>query len=225
MPTHERNVWIVKKWTIVLLVAFAGILTVSQIGCSMLATVAHVVGADMVPAEYDELKNCKLAVVTISDSSQYSDDVSAKMLSRKVSDVLLNNVRVVSLIREEQIEQWRDENGWDTSDFLSIGRGVKAEKVLGIELTNLQLRDGKTMYRGRSDVNLIVIDVESGDVVYRKEIDEYSYPVSAGQHTSETTEVKFRKLYLSMLSRHIGRHFHKYDHTDLFASDGALASQ
>ena len=134
-------------------------------------------------------------------------------------------MRGVSLIREEQIEQWRDENGWDTSDFLSIGRGVKAEKVLGIELTNLQLRDGKTMYRGRSDVNLIVIDVESGDVVYRKEIDEYSYPVSAGQHTSETTEVKFRKLYLSMLSRHIGRHFHKYDHTDLFASDGALASQ
>ena len=101
------------------------------------------------PAKYDGLEDTRVAVVTVTDSSHYTDDVSARLLSRKVGEVLTTEVDDLRLVREDRIQQWRDTNGWDSIDFLEIGQGVNAEKVLGIELTNLRLRDGATLYRGR----------------------------------------------------------------------------
>ena len=52
------------------------------------------------------------------------------------------------------------------------------------ELTNLRLRDGATLYRGRADVSLSVIEVESGDVLFSHgeyvPIPEY-HPASGGR--------------------------------------------
>lgn len=208
-----------------LIFTLLGLVIVTQPGCMLYANLIHAVGADKVPAKYDALADTKLAVVTVTDSSQYSDDVSARYLSRKVGEILVNELDDVSLVREEQIQKWRDTNGWDSIDFRAIGEGVQAEKVLGIELTNLRLRDGATLYRGRADVSLSVIDVESGKILYREDMEDYSFPISAGQHTSETTEARFRKLYLAMLAKQIGRSFHPYDHAELFALDGIMASQ
>ncbi|NND97475.1 MAG: hypothetical protein HKN47_09135, partial [Pirellulaceae bacterium] len=197
-----------------------------QPGClGVFANLMHAVGADQVPAEYKGLEDSSVAIVTVTNSSHYSDDTSARLLSRMVSDIVIKEVDDVSLVREDQIEQWRDLNGWDSVDFLSIGKGVKADKVLGIELTNLRLRDGATLYRGRADVSLSVIDVATGEVLYRRSLDEFTYPITAGQYTSETTESRFRKLYLSMLAKQIARSFHRWDMTDDFATDGIIASQ
>ncbi|MFG0288409.1 MAG: hypothetical protein ACF8CQ_09545, partial [Rhodopirellula sp. JB044] len=96
---------------------------------------------------------------------------------------------------------------------------------LAIELTDMRLRDGATLYRGRAGVLLTVYDIAEKKVVFRKEIDEFTYPVNAGQYTSETTEPKFRKLFLGMLAQRIARVFHPYDFADTVALDGALASE
>ena len=202
------------------------LLLVTQPGCvGLIANLVHAVGADRIPAEYEGLKDTKLAVVTVTDSSQYSDDVSARLLSRRVGNLLTQKVDNVRLVREDQIQQWRDTNGWDAVDFLSIGRGVEAEKVLGIELTNLQLREGATLYRGRADVTLSVLDVKTGEVLYSRDMEDFTYPSTAGQYTSETTESRFRKLYLDMLAKQICRAFHPYDFSETVALDGAIASQ
>ena len=201
-------------------------LLMTQSGCmGLYANLMHAVGADQVPAEYDELPESRLAVVTLTDSSQYSDDVSARLLSRMVGDILLKEVDDVKLVREDQIDQWRDTNGWDSVDLGDIGRGVKADKVLGIELTNLRLREGQTLYRGRANVAIKIIDPKTDDILYRRTIDEFTYPTTAGQHTSETTEKRFRKLYLGMLARQIARSFHPWDMTEDFALDSVIASQ
>lgn len=201
-------------------------LMLTQPGClGLYANLMHAVGADKTPAKYDGLEDTRLAIVTVTDSSHYSDDAAARMLSSKVGEILTTEVDDVRLIREDRIQQWRDTHGWDSIDYREIGKGVKAEKVLGIELTNLRLRDGATLYRGRADVGLSVIDVETGDILFRADLEEFTFPVSAGQHTSETTETRFRKLYLTMLARQIGRQFHPYDQSELFALDGMMASQ
>jgi hypothetical protein len=196
-----------------------------QAGCTPLATVMHAVGVDRIPAEYDGLKQSTVAVITLTDSSQYSNDVSSRELSRFVGEILTKEVRGVQLVREDKIEQWRDVNGWDSLDFDTIGKGVGAQKVIGIELANLRLRDGATLYRGRSDVVINVIDAETGNVEYSRTLEEYTYPHVAGQYTSETSEPKFRKLYLRMLAEEIGRSFHPYDLTDRIAADSRIASQ
>ncbi len=209
----------------VLISALLGVVMLTQAGCMLYANFVHAVGADKVPAKYDGLADTKLAIITVTDSSHYSDDVSARLLSRKVGEALTSELDDLSLVREDQIQQWRDTHGWDSIDYRAIGKGLNAEKVLGIELTNMRLRDGATLYRGRADVTLSVIDVESGDILYRGELDDYTFPMSAGQHTSETTEARFRKLYLGMMAKQISRQFHPYDQSELFALDGIMASQ
>lgn len=206
-------------------IAFLGCAALLQAGCTALATAMHAVGADMIPAEYAELKDATVAVITLTDSSQYANDVSSRELSRFVGEILTKEVKGIQLVREDKIEQWRDVNGWDSLDFDTIGKGVEAEKVLGIELANLRLRDGATLFRGRADVVINVIDAETGNVEYTRTLDEFTYPTIAGQYTSETNETKFRKLYLKMLAQEIGRSFHPYDFTDRIAADSIIASQ
>lgn len=205
--------------------AIAALVAVVPVGCTGLATVMHAVGVDMIPAEYGGLKESTVAIVTLTDSSQYSNDVASRELSRLVGEILTKEVKGIQLVREDKIEQWRDVNGWDSLDFDTIGTAVEAQKVLGIELANLCLRDGATLYRGRADVVINVIDAETGKVEYSRTLDEFTYPNVAGQYTSETTEARFRKLYLKMLAEEIGRSFHPYDLTDRIASDSRIASQ
>ncbi|WP_236624907.1 hypothetical protein [Rhodopirellula sp. SWK7] len=206
-----------------LLVA-CGMLT--QTGClGVVSNLMHAVGADQIPAECDALKNAKVAVVTMTDQSQYTDDIAARLLTRRVRDILSMEVKGMTLVHEDAVQQWRDTHGWDNVDYLEIGKSIKADKVLAIELTDMRLRDGATLYRGRAGVQLVVYDIEEEKVVFRKEIDEFMYPVNAGQYTSETTEPKFRKLFLGMLARRISRVFHSYDFADTIALDGAIASE
>ena len=199
--------------------------TLTPVGCTGLATFMHAVGVDMIPAEYDGLEDTTVAVVTLTDSSQYSNDVAARELSRFVGEILTKEVDDIQLVREDKIEQWRDVNGWDSLDFDEIGKGVQAEKVLGIEMAQLKLRDGATLYRGRADVVINVIDAATGNVEYTRTLEEFTYPNIAGQYTSETTETKFRRLYLKMLAEEIGRSFHRYDLTDRIAADSQIARQ
>ena len=212
--------------SIVAAMLVAGIMLTTQPGClGLVANLVHAVGGDKIPAEYEGLEGSKVAVVTITDSSQYSDDASARILSRKLGEIITREIKEVRLVREDQIEQWRDTNGWDAIDFLSIGRGVEAEKVIGIELGGLRLRDGATLYRGRANVMVTVMDVKTGDIVYQRDLEEFTYPVNAGQYTSETNDSRFRKLYLTMLAQKIARIFYPYDLSETFALDGAIASQ
>ena len=129
------------------------------------------------------------------------------------------------MVREDEISKYRDENGYDEIDFVAIGEAVKADKVVGIQVSNMTLLDGQSLYRGRSDVSIQVFDPKTNELLFSRDLDEYTYPESAGQHVSETTETKFQKLYLTVLSERIGRMFHPYDFSDTVALDGRIAGQ
>jgi hypothetical protein len=206
--------------------ALLAISTCCQAGCALpfAANLLHAVGADMVPAEYGELEEMSVAVITSTDGSQYSQDVVARELNRMVGAILSNEVKELKLIRQDQIDQWLDVHGWDTTNFAAVGRGVKADKLIVIEVADLKLQEGATLFRGRSDAQIEVIDVATGETEYSRRLDDYTYPKLAGQDITETTEARFRKLYLSMLSKEIARSFHPYDLTDRIAADSVIAS-
>mgnify|MGYP001491592869 CR=1 FL=1 len=151
-------------------------------------------------------------------------DDNVSELSAFVGNILAKEIKDIKIVRNDKISHWRDTNGWDSLDFAEIGEGVKADKVIGIELGNFSLRDGPTLYCGTSDVTITVIDVATGEVDFTKLLEEYRYPTMAGQHTSETTESRFRKLYLQTLAEEIGRSFHPYDMADRVAADSRIAS-
>ncbi|MEO1525389.1 MAG: hypothetical protein AAFX06_08125 [Planctomycetota bacterium] len=211
----------ISTW-IALTLAVGGLLT--QTGCmGLVANLVHASGADKVPAAYDGLKGARVAIVTVTENGMFTDDESARILGRNVSQWLNENVKKIEIVREEKIADWRDVHGWDRIDFAEIGKGVGAEKVVGIDVTNLKLRDGATLYRGRADVELTVIDVATGETVHQHSLEEFTYPETAGKYTSETTEKRFRKLYLGILAKRIARQFFPYDYHEDFALDSIVA--
>lgn len=206
------------------LTAIACILISTQAGClGLLSNLIHASGADKVPAAYKGLEESRVAVVTLTENSQFSDDISARILGRNVMQWLASEVDDIELIREDKIANWRDTHGWDQVEFAEIGRGVDAEKVLAIEVTNLKLRDGATLYRGHADVHISVIDAKTGDELYSRDLEDFTYPTTAGVYTNETTEARFRKLYLGILGKRIARQFYPFDAHEDFALDSIIA--
>jgi hypothetical protein len=206
------------------LMSVACLLVSTQAGClGLLSNLIHAAGGDKVPAAYEGLEETRVAVVTMTENSQFSDDISARIISNNVMQWLSKEVDEIKLVREEKIANWRDTHGWDQVEFAEIGRGVDADKVLAIEVTNLKLRDGATLYRGHADVRVTVVDSKNDDLLFAIDIDDFTYPTTAGVYTNEMTEDRFRKLYLGILSKRIARQFYAFDAHEDFALDSIIA--
>ncbi|WP_143544120.1 hypothetical protein [Rhodopirellula sp. MGV] len=193
-----------------------------QTGCApLIANFMHVTGADRTPPAYEGLEKSKVAVITLTENSQFGDDVSATLLSHSVSKILASEVKNIELIRDDKISEWRDVHGWDQMDFAEIGRGVNADKVLAIEVLKLSLQEGATLFRGQADIHVSVIDAKTGDELFSSELEDFTYPnIAGGVSTSETTESRFRKLFVgNILAKRIARLFHSFDARDDFALD------
>ena len=211
-----------RRQLILSLLAAASMLNV---GCvQFAANMVHAFKGDAVPAEYPGLEEQRVAVYTITDTSQYTDDVAARMLTRYVGELLLAKVEDVRLVREDEVEDWRDTQGLNHVDPISLGRGVKADKVLAIEMTNLRLQEGRTMYRGHADVMITVHDVETDSLEFRRTLEDYTFPATAAVHITEVSEEQFRREYLSELALRVSRHFYPYDFRDSVARDARVAS-
>ncbi len=92
-----------------------------------------------------------------------------------------------------------DVHGALESDYFEIGKGVKADKLLAIELAGMKIKDGSTLYRGQCDISVSVYDInDEGSVVYRKQFPEFSFPKMGGPTTSDTTDAKFRNMFLKV---------------------------
>jgi hypothetical protein len=189
-----------------------------------MSNLVYAIKGDKVPAAFDGLKEKRVAVVAVSDASSFQDDPTMRMLSRHFSEILQTQVKDIQLIAEEEIDKWRDQHGWEAADFVALGKGVNADHLIAIEVAGLKLRDGATMYRGRAAVTTSVFEIATGRRVFRRHEEEYTYPVSAGQVTTETTEARFRRTFISMLAQHLARYFYAYDFQDTFALDAKIAS-
>lgn len=195
-------------------------------GCLGLASnLMHAAGLDLIPAEYEGFEESAVALVVLTPSARHTSDPASIELNRRLREELTKGIDEIALVREDRIENWWDTHGYDSEDFAQLGKDVGADKVLIVSLDNLKLKDGATLYRGSSDTTIEVVDVATGHVVHTKRIEDYRFPQMAGQHTSETTEKRFRGLYLKMLAAEIGRAFRPFDKNERFALDGTIASQ
>lgn len=185
----------------------------------------HATGMDMVPAEYEGFEETRTAIVVRTPSLRHSADPTAEEMSRRLKDEMMSHISDLTLIRREEIVSWYDSHGWDNRDYQQLGNDLGADRVLIVDLDNVKLREGGTLYRGTCDATAEVIDVTSGGLVHTQSIDEFTYPKFAGQHVSETTEKRFRSLYLNVLASEIVRAYRKYDAHERFALDGKIASQ
>lgn len=185
-------------------------------GCtSALTGIMYLVrGTDVDPA-FKGLQQKKVAVVCRPlVALQYRNSSVAKDLAREVASLLSTRVRKVKMIDAQKVEEWLDENS--DSEPVKLGKALKAEMVVAIDLEQFSLYQGQTIYQGKANVALKVYDCKENHVVFQKTLPRVSYPPNTGIPASDRPEAEFRRAFVRVLADQIGRHFYAHDpHADL----------
>lgn len=186
---------------------------VSASGCTQaLLTTAYLVRGVETPGEFKELKGKKVAVVCRPlVELQYSSSSAAQRLAATVSLLMKKKVKKCDLVSMQKIEQWTDEHEWQ--DFAEVGKAMKSDYVVGIEIEDFKLYQGQTIYQGRARVRVVVNDMtKGGETVYEKALPEIVYPPQGGVPTSEKPEEEFRRQFIGVVAEQVGRLFYGYDY-------------
>mgnify|MGYP001287930706 CR=1 FL=1 len=217
MDRTERQSPLTRVVAAVLLVATS--LTAS--GCApILATGVYLwQGGNVVPAECRALEHKRVVVVCRPPSShEYRQAGASRALSQQVSYLLAENVKGIDVVNPREVDNWVDESDW--GDFRELAKAVKADMVVHIELDDFSLYEGKTLYRGRTDVTVTVHDMkENGKEVWAKPLGETLYPRHSGIPAQDKPVQHFEREFISVLAQRISEYFYKHDPNSMFAVD------
>lgn len=183
----------------------------------------HAGFGNKVSARFEGLTEKRVAVICVARSSLFGPTSDSRAIAARVHQRLQQHVPKIILVDQQTIGDWTDREGWDEIDYRQIGSGVDAQMVVGIDIVSFSLHEGKSMYRGRSDVELTVIDMEQGGKeVFHETMPQIVFPTMAGRHITETTEDEFRKYFLDAISDYVARTFYAYERAEDFGRDPTL---
>ena len=199
------------------------IVVLSSAGCiGLTANLIKAWSGMVVDAEFDQLIDKRVAVVCLSDTASFGPGPIGDELAVEVAYLLKTNIDGIDVVHQQEIDDWKDENDWDQIDFREIGRGVEADMAIAINLHALSLRDGATMFRGQSEAEVVVYDMEAdGESVFRRTFTRLTYPVNGIVTTTDMNDRQFRRVYVDFIAREIAKVFYAYDVTEDFAKDPA----
>jgi hypothetical protein len=195
-------------------------LLVCSSGCAVLYQLAYGDGPK-IEAKYAGLKDKRVAVVCVMNSSSYGDGEVSAALADAVGRILRAKVDDIDVVRPQEVSDWMDTNEWDESDFVEVGRVVKAEVVLAIDVDSFSVHESKTLLKGRSHLTTTVYEVKDGKELFRTTDYDHTFPTSHAVPAISTDWRKFQRMYVQVLAEHIAKNFYDYDMAEDFATDAA----
>ena len=131
-------------WLLLLMTA-----VLPSVGCrSAIAGAVLLFKGTDVDAECGELKGKKVAVVCRPMVNlQYRDVNVARDLAQQISVLLQTNVSRIHVVEQRKVAKWADENTWE--EYSEVGKAMKADMVVGIDLGKLQLVPGTNALSGQ----------------------------------------------------------------------------
>jgi hypothetical protein len=189
-------------------------------GCGPIATIAWLIhGPEMVPAQFEGLQGKRVAVVCLDGNSLSGPGGEADAVAKAVAMTLGKHVPDVKIVRQNEVADWLDTHGDDVTDYRDVGRGVKADMVVGIDLLAFNLHEGQTLLKGRAKVGVKVYDMtKGGELVYESAPKEISWPENGARHVTEN-EANFRTVFIYTLAERIARDFYEVELGTDFGSD------
>jgi hypothetical protein len=191
-------------------------------GCqSLLVTALYLFKGNDVDPEFAELKGKKVAVVCRPMVAlQYRNSSVARDLAQQITTLLEKNVPKIHVVDQRKVNKWLDENTWD--EYREVGKAVKAEMVVGVDLESFSLYQGQTVYQGRANAAVAVYDCQqNGKKVFEKILPQSVYPPNAPIPAADRLEGDFRREFVAVLADQIARYFYAHDPFPDMAQDAA----
>jgi hypothetical protein len=225
------------RYKIPLLLMLLSLTAMISSGCvSGLATMMYLIKGTNVEPEYKYLKGKRVAVVVrpVVDL-QYRNPNVPQDLARQIGACLQKNVPKIKVIDQQKVSTWCDQN--NPEEINELGKALKADMVVSIELGGFSLLQGQTIYQGRAISSIQVYDCRdeekkakdkdmpkrdkdaSDNIVFEKSLPETKYPPNTGVPTSDKQEAEFRQEFIKVLADQIARHFYEHDSHSDFAQD------
>ena len=194
-------------------------------GCiNFAANMIHAITGNNRAADFDGLKEKRVAVVCLTDGGLAADADSA-MLTSYIHAGFNSNIKKIDVVRSSEVERWIDSHSHESADYLEIGKGVKADRLVAVEVVNLSVKNGATLFQGKSDIAVTVYDISAGGkILYQKNIPEFVFPKMGGPSITDVSEAKFRARYLAIVARTVSTLFYPVDATADFALDATAYS-
>lgn len=176
-------------------------------------------GFHMMDAKFAGLEGKRVAVVCLDGNSLRGPAGEANDLAKAVTTTLGYHVPDIQIVRQSEIADWMDSQNQDLTDYRDVGRGVKADMVVGIDLGSFTIHEGQTLLKGRSQVGVKVFDMKrGGEVVYESPAKEITWPESGARHVTEN-ESNFRTTFIYILANKIARDFYAYELVEDYGLD------
>jgi hypothetical protein len=211
----ERKLRSGRRWFSLALLA---IITATAPGCvGLLATALY--RGRMAPPECTALEGKKVAIVCTANSGDFGPNPSAGIIARHVGRKLNSHVKDIKVINQQNVDAWIDEHDVDYIDYAEVGKGLKADMVVAIEIESMRLQDNATLYKGNTEYTLKVIDVKNGREVFSPFTPPAVYPRNTGFHTASVSKEQFRQKYLEVVADEIARRFYEHDLNQQIAID------
>ena len=211
------------RYRMVLALALAAA-AMPAIGCvSVLETAVFLIKGTDVDPDFAGLKGKKVAVVCRPlVTLQYNNANAARDLAQQVTLLLQQQVPKIQVIEQRKVAKWTDENTWE--EYPEVGKALKADMVVGIDLESFSIFQGQTLYQGKANATVRVYDCKNGGkMVFEKILPQSVYPPNSGVPTSDRLEAEFRREFVAVLADQIARHFYAHDpHADLAQDATAL---
>ena len=194
---------------------------VPSTGCGTLAHIQYWVYGNKVEAKFNGLKQKRVAVVCLDSNSLRGPGGEADAIAKAVSNTLAYNVEDIEIVPQTKIADWIDGHDQNLTDYRDIGRGVKADMLVGIDLESFSTHEGQTLLKGRAKVGVRVFDMtKGGQVVYETPTKEITFPEHGARHVTEN-ESNFRVVFIHTLAQRVAKDFYSYDKLDDFSGDAA----
>jgi hypothetical protein len=189
-------------------------------GCvGLAAQILYVWKGTTLPAECRDLEYKKVAVVCESEEG-YINHSGVEDVSRMIEKNLRENVKGIKMVSHKEVADWIDANDSANLDPKTIGRSVKAERVLYVQIKNFSIAEGETLFRGRATWRAKVYDIaEGGDPINQSDFVDFKFPTNTERAKIDQKEESFREEFIKNLGRVIARRFHVYDKLDDIATD------
>ena len=168
-------------------------------------------------ADFAGLKEKKVVVVCRPMVSlQYRNATVARDLAQEVGDRIKANVPKVTVVDQQKVAAWADENSWD--EYYEVGKALEADMVVGIDLTSFSVYEGQTLYRGRANASVAVYNVKTKEKVFQRPLPQCVFPIHTAKPAQDVSEADFRRQFVGVLADKVGRYFYAHDpHADTCA--------
>lgn len=220
-----------RGFPVYLLFLLAG-LVVTLTGCEMIGGALYIIkGRDQEPNCKTLLKGeHKVVVVTRAPAyvSQFGCETVHSDISQEVSYLIAANAnnKKLKMISQNKVEDWFDRNDYTFERFTDIGKDLKADYVVGIEIDSFTLQEpqSRNLYRGRASVHVKLYNCKTGNVEHSESFSNIVYPANSHLDLDSVnkTPSDFRREFVKVVAIQVAAQFHPYDPLKVKPFDGDL---